>query len=369
MSILVINAGSSSIKYTFFEGEALHVTCHGLIEEVTDHHTGFETMQHELAAQGVNIRTLDAIGHRVVHGGERFIAPTLINAALIDELKALTPLAPLHNPANIEGIIAARALSPHTPNIAVFDTAFHHSMPEYAYHYALPHELYERYHVRRYGFHGTSHNYVAVQAAQQLGKPLEALNLITMHIGNGVSVCAIEAGKSVDTTMGMTPLEGIMMGTRSGSIDPGIIPYLMREKHLSVHEIDTLLNKRSGLKAVGGASDMRTLLEASRSGDDDAALAISMFTYQLKKTIGAYMAALGHVDAIVFTGGIGEHAAPIRSLTCKGLETFGILLDEGKNSTPCVAVHDEKSRVGILVIATNEEWQIAKECQRLLGVG
>lgn len=366
MSILVINAGSSSIKYTLFERESLQIRSHGLIEELHDHHAGFETMQQRLMDDGFDIRTLDAIGHRVVHGGERFLKPTRIDAALIDELKKLIPLAPLHNPANIEGIVAARALAPGIANIAVFDTAFHHSMPEYAYRYPLPHELYFRDHVRRYGFHGTSHYYVATQAAIALERPLESLNLITLHIGNGVSACAIQNGKSVDTTMGMTPLEGLMMGTRCGSIDPGIILYLMREGGLSVHEIDTLFNKRSGLKAIGGESDMRQLMEASENNDANAALAIEMFTYRLKKQIGAYSAVLGNVDAVVFTGGIGEHAALIRTLACQGLERFGLAIDELKNSAGEMFINTLNSPTKILVIPTDEERQIALHVKELL---
>ncbi|MBN2894475.1 MAG: acetate kinase [Campylobacterales bacterium] len=364
MNILVINAGSSSLKYTLFDGEALHVK--GLIEEVQDHHRAFLQMQEALHVKGIELRKLDAIAHRVVHGGERFSAPALIDAALIDAIKTLTPLAPLHNPANLEGIIAARALAPDVPNIAVFDTAFHQSMPEHAYRYPLPHELYKRYGVRRYGFHGTSHRFVAAQAAQILDRDLLTCNLITLHIGNGVSACAIEQGRSVDTSMGLTPLEGLMMGTRCGSIDPGIVPYLMRVGGFSGEEIDVLMNKRSGLKAIGGESDMRLLIEAMQSGSADATLAIEMFAYRLKKQLGSYMAALEGVDAVVFTGGIGEHAPLIRSLTCKGLAHLGIELDEAKNAASQTQIHSEQSRVALLVIPTDEERQIASDAQTLL---
>ncbi len=366
MKILVINAGSSSIKYTLFEGEALHVSLKGLIEEVKDHHGAFLQMQEALHVKGIELRKLDAIAHRVVHGGERFSAPALIDAALIDAIKALTPLAPLHNPANLEGIIAARALAPDVPNIAVFDTAFHQSMPAYAYRYPLPHELYKRYGVRRYGFHGTSHRFVAAKAAELLGRDLATCNLITLHIGNGVSACAIKQGRSVDTSMGLTPLEGLMMGTRSGSIDPGIVPYLMREGGFSGEEIDILLNKRSGLKAIGGESDMRLLIDAMHQGDANATLAIEMFCYRLKKQIGGYMAALEGVDAVVFTGGIGEHAPLVRSLTCKGLEHLGIVLDEANNAASHAQIHSAQSRVALLVIPTDEERQIALDAQALL---
>ncbi len=354
MNILVINAGSSSIKYTLFE--SLHVKSHGLIEELRDHRAGFETMQAQLKQEGFDMSTLDAIGHRVVHGGERFIAPTLIDEALIKELKALIPLAPLHNPANIEGIIAARAMAPSIPNIAVFDTAFHHSMPDYAYRYPLPKAHYERLHVRRYGFHGSSHEYVATEAAKVLNRPLESLNLITLHIGNGASLCAIKQGKSVDTSMGMTPLEGVMMGTRCGSIDPSIVTYLMRHEGFDADAVDTVMNKQSGLKAIAGTNDMRSILERD---DADARLALKMFVYRLKKQLGSYMAVLDGVDALVFTGGIGEHAAKVRSLTCKGLEHLGISLDEAKNTQGETHFESTKSHVALLNIPTDEERQIA----------
>ncbi|MEA1919658.1 MAG: acetate kinase [Campylobacterota bacterium] len=340
--ILVINAGSSSIKFKLFEMQTLQALHHGLIEEISDHHEGFERLREELIAKRVDFQQIKAIGHRVVHGGEAFNQPTLINTQVIQTIKSLIPLAPLHNPANLEGIYAAQSLAPDVAQIAVFDTAFHQSMPQYAYRYPLENEFYKSLHVRRYGFHGTSHHYVAHEAAKILKQPLNKLNLITLHIGNGVSACAIEKGKSVDTSMGMTPLEGLMMGTRSGSIDPAIVTYLMREGHYSIEDIDTLLNKKSGLLAIGGASDMRTLLQ---SDTPEAHLAIAMFTYRLKKQIGAYMAVLGEVDALVFTGGIGEHSEEIRSLTCKGLERF-----------------DLKT----LVIATDEELQIALHVKEMI---
>jgi len=366
MSILVINAGSSSIKYSLYAKETLQPIDHGLIEEITNHHDAFEVMRKELYKHNIDITKIDAIGHRVVHGGDRFNAPTLIDDELIKVIESLTPLAPLHNPANLEGIYAARAIAPDVEQFAVFDTAFHQTMPEYAYRYPLPNSLYESYHVRRYGFHGISHNYIAAQAAQVLRKPLESLNLITFHIGNGVSACAIQEGVSIDTTMGMTPLDGLMMGSRCGSIDPGIITYLMREADMSGKEIDTLMNKQSGLVGIAGTNDMRTVVNAADEGDRQAQLAIDMYAYRLKKQLGAYMAVMPRIDAVVFTGGIGEHSARIIAMTCSGLEHLGIVLDEAKNSVHETRIHRDSSPVALLVIPTNEELQIALEVKALL---
>lgn len=359
MSILVINAGSSSIKYSLYDANTLSVIDHGLIEEISNHHEGFEVMKQQLHVHNVDITQVTAFGHRIVHGGERFTQPTLIDDALIEDIRELTSLAPLHNPANLEGVYAARSIAPNAVHIAVFDTAFHHTMPDYAYRYAIPNRLYESYHIRRYGFHGTSHSYVSTQAALLLNRPLSQLNLITLHIGNGVSACAIEKGKSIDTTMGMTPLDGLMMGSRSGSIDPGIITYLANKANMSIGEIDTLLNKQSGLLGIAGTNDMRTIIEASESNDSNAQLAIEMFTYRLKKQLGAYMATMSHVDGVVFTGGIGEHSALIRALTCAGLEHIGIKMDAAKNTLHKSQIHQDESSVKLLIIPTNEELQIA----------
>lgn len=367
MSILVINAGSSSIKYSIFETATLRLIDHGLIEEISNHHDGFEVMRGQLQIHGIDITRIDAIGHRVVHGGERFHEPARIDDDLINEITALIPLAPLHNPANIEGIIAARAISPNVPNFAIFDTAFHQSMPPYAYRYPLPHDLYEQYHVRRYGFHGTSHHYVATQAAYILKKPLEEINLITFHIGNGVSACAIKKGISIDTSMGMTPLEGLMMGTRCGSIDPSIIGYLIREKGLGIDEVEMILNKKSGLLAIAGTNDLRSVINAKELGDEDAILAVDMFAYRLKKQLGEYMAILRGVDAIVFTGGIGEHSPLIHEMVCKELEHLGIHLNDIKNRSNEIEIHDSKSTVALLVIPTDEERQIALYVQKFLN--
>lgn len=359
MSILVINAGSSSIKYTLFDSTTLRVIDHALIEELRDHHHGFELMQVQFQQHSIDITQINAIGHRVVHGGDRFHEPILIDDTVLEEITALIPLAPLHNPANIEGIIAARTISPNVPNFAIFDTAFHQSIPPYAYRYPLPQDWYETYHVRRYGFHGTSHHYVSLQASHILEKPLNQLNLITFHIGNGVSACAIEKGKSIDTSMGMTPLEGLMMGTRCGNIDPSIIAYMVHQSDMSVEEIDAMLNKKSGLFAIAGTNDLRTIIEAKNHGDHHAALALDMFSYRLRKQLGEYMAVLRGVDAIVFTGGIGEHSPLIHEMVCDGLEHLGIHLDYHKNRAGEVHIHTEKSTVALLIIATDEERQIA----------
>lgn len=366
MSLLVINAGSSSIKYTLFDYKTLKLIDHGLIEEITDHHTGFEVMRTQLQLHNIDITQIEAIGHRVVHGGERFHEPTLIDDELLEEIRALSPFAPLHNPANLEGIVSARKIAPYAFHIAVFDTAFHQNIPEYAYLYPIPARVYESYRVRRYGFHGISHSYVAAQAAKILQIPLESLNLITFHIGNGVSACAISKGKSIDTTMGMTPLDGLMMGSRSGSIDPGIITYLMRQASMSPEQIDAMLNNQSGLLGIAGSNDMRIIMNAADGGDNHARLAIEMFAYRLKKQLGAYMATMSHIDAVVFTGGIGEHSAQIRAMMCTGMEHMGIVLDEAKNSAHETMIHNDSSAVDLLVIPTDEEMQIALEVKRVL---
>ncbi len=340
MNILVINVGSSSIKFSLFEFPQQKLITHGLIEENSPN--AFTKMYKEIENLHVNI---DAVGHRVVHGGEKFSCATLLNNTIILEIEQLNHLAPLHNPLNILGIKSAQQAFPNAQQIAVFDTAFHQSMPEYAYRYALPYELYDSHHIRKYGFHGSSHHFLALESAKILNKPLEGLNLITIHLGNGSSMCAIKNGKSVDTTMGFTPLDGLIMGTRSGSIDPSIPLFLMQHTQMSADDVNMILNKESGLKALSGVSDMRTILKHCETGDKNAILAVDMFVYQIKKTIGAYVAILENVDAIIFSGGIGEHSAIIRQKICKGLEHFNI---------------------NTLVIATNEELHIATQVQKKL---
>ncbi len=393
MKILVLNAGSSSLKWKLFEMDPNSVIASGLIEGISeyyssftlsyldkelkvehaiaDHNEAFTLLFETLSTQNIiNIEDdLDAIAHRVVHGGELFSDPTLINSSVLAQLRSLNPLAPLHNPANILGIEITSKLAPQIPNIAVFDTAFHQSMPEHAYLYALPTELYTKHHIRRYGFHGTSHHFVALSVARIHNTPLEELNLITLHLGNGASACAIKNGKSVDTSMGFTPLEGLVMGTRCGDIDPAIVTYLMERLSLNAKEVDKLLNRESGLKGICHDNDLRTIIQRAADGNKQARLALKIFTYRIKKYIGSYIAVLGHVDAIVFTGGIGEHAPLIRTMVLEDLdEAFGILLDETKNSNSSEsAIHQQGSRIKLYVIPTNEELQIAIESTNLIN--
>jgi acetate kinase len=393
MKILVINSGSSSIKYQIFDAGDFTVLAAGLLEQIgedsshlrhrwqnrageqeeydqkksiADHQQGFAWIIAVIAETGTiqEPGELIGIGHRVVHGGELFHEPTLIDDRTIRAIREMIPLAPLHNPANLIGIEVAMERRPDMPQVAVFDTAFHQSMPPHSFLYALSYDLYKKYHVRRYGFHGTSHHYVAEQAAAHLGQPLGHLNLITLHLGNGASAAAIKAGKSVDTSMGLTPLEGLVMGTRCGDLDPAIHFYLAREAGLSMEEVEALLNKQSGLKGICGVNDMREIIRLAESGDRQAQLAIDIYCYRIKKYIGAYFAVLGQVDALVFTGGIGENAALIRQRSCEDLNGLGIILDEQKN-TSCAGtlmeVQDSRSKVSILVIPTNEELEIARQ--------
>ena len=374
-AFLVLNCGSSSIKYTLFDLDSdFAVLFDGEIERigeaVADYHVGFALVQKQLQKAGVmeEFSELFGAGHRVVHGGERFVDPVLIDERVIEEIRELISLAPLHNPANLAGIEALRAHAPNLPQVAVFDTAFHQSMPESAYRYAVPKNWYEDYGVRRFGFHGISHHYLRDRAAQMLGKELDTVNLITLHLGNGTSATAIEQGRSIDTSMGFTPLEGLVMGTRSGDLDPGILLYLA-EKGVSCESIDHTLNHESGLKGICGKSDMRDILAAKRAGDKDAALAFDIFTRRIKKYIGAYLTLLGNADAIIFSGGIGYHSPEVRKAACDGLERLGIVLDpnknqEGKGKAFDVTAH--KSEIKILVIETDEAVMIARESSKKL---
>ena len=339
-------------------------------QHIANHHAAFTALFTALkTAEILDISSdLLAIGHRVVHGGEHFTRPTLITVKVLEALSSLNRLAPLHNPANLLGIETCLTLAPEIPNVAIFDTAFHSTLPPAAFLYALDKKFYKEAQVRRYGFHGTSHHYVAQKAAEFLQRPLNTLNLITLHLGNGASACAIEAGESVDTSMGFTPLEGLVMGTRSGDLDPAIVTYLMRHQELSGNEVETLLNKQSGLKGLCGDNDMRHIIRRADDGDTEAQTALELFCYRLKKYIGAYTAVLGEVDAIVFTGGIGEHAPLVRAKALEGLdETLGIALDLQRNTgNDKTAVHLPTSRTKILVIPTNEELQIAQETDKFL---
>lgn len=380
MTILVINAGSSSVKYQLFDMQRQSSLATGLIDRigepqapVASHQQALEQMVDHLKSSGLltSLDQLSAIGHRVVHGGEQFRQPTLIDTDVIQAIRRVVPLAPLHNPAHLEGIEVMQRLCPRVPQVAVFDTAFHQTMPDYAFHYPLPVRFYREYKVRRYGFHGTSHHYVAKQAAEFLDTTLESLNLITLHLGNGCSAAAIQAGSCIDTSMGMTPLEGLMMGTRCGDIDPALHFYLLRKADLTTEELEKILNKESGLKGICGCSDMRGVSEKAAQGDDGARLAREMFAYRIKKTIGSYYAALGRVDAIIFTGGIGENDAELRQMVCAGLEGLGIAISsETPDSADAIQVlHSAESRVRLLSIPTNEELEIARCAERVVGPG
>ncbi len=397
MKIFVLNSGSSSIKFKLFEMEPLAVLASGVCEKIaekkgsirieygteclsilerslriTDHLAGFVLIEQLLESLKIvdDFKELDAIGHRVVHGGALFHKAVRIDTNIMAKIEELIPLAPLHNPSNLSGIEVMKQLAPNVKQVAVFDTAFHQTMPQSAYLYALPYALYENDKIRRYGFHGTSHNFVVKVAANHLGVSLNTLNIITLHLGNGVSAAAVQKGESIDTTMGMTPLEGLMMGTRSGDIDPAIILYLLNNSAMSTEEVDTLLNKKSGLKGICGVNDMREIIALSDDGDEKAELALEMFTRRIKKQIGAYTALLGNVDVLIFTGGIGEHASLIREKACEGLEeSLGIKLDSEKN---CVSkkglfeIGSTQSRVKVLVVPTDEEQEIAYQTNMLL---
>ncbi len=398
MKIMVLNSGSSSIKYQIFDMRDRSVLASGLLEKigepdsrlthqtrnqegrfetvakttaVADHTQGFDLINSVLRETGAltDMTELAGIGHRAVHGGEAFTRPTLINQDVIDTIRDLIPLAPLHNPANLTGIEVAMAGAPEVPQVAIFDTAFHQTLPPHAFHYALPQELYRKHAIRRYGFHGTSHFFVAKKTARILERPLDELSLITLHLGNGASAAAVQNGGSVDTSMGLTPLEGLIMGTRCGDLDPAIIFYLARETDRSFEAIDALLNKASGLRGICGVNDMREISRLAAEGNADAQLAIRMYVYRLRKYIGSYAAVLGRLDALVFTGGIGENAAQIRYETCRNLDFFGIVIDEAKNNQPsreAREIQSPESRVRILVVPTNEELEIADQTTLVL---
>jgi acetate kinase len=341
---------------------------------IPDHTTGMRLAiemltDHEVGVIG-KASDIDAIGHRVVHGGEDFRQPTIIDEKVMAAIAKNVPLAPLHNPANIDGIRVAKELFVETPQVAVFDTAFHQTIPAKAFLYALPYELYEQQRIRRYGFHGTSHKFVAAECAKVMGKSLAALNLITIHLGNGCSITAIENGRSIDTSLGFTPLEGLVMGTRCGDIDPAIHAYLARNCGKDIEAIDILLNKDSGLKGLCGMNDMRDIHVAIAGGSERASLALQVQTYRNKKYVGAYMAVLGRVDAIVFTAGIGENDGIVRAKSLEGLEPFGIVLDpeaNGRRVQGPTLLSTPESKVQIWGIPTNEELAIAREVQSILG--
>jgi acetate kinase len=370
-SVLVVNAGSSSLKVKLLpQGLLLLVErigtpqarLQGNVEESQASRT-LNSLSEALAAAlddlSAHLEALAAVGHRVVHGGERYTEPTLIDAEVIEGLEALSPLAPLHNPANLAGIRAAMRLLPKTPQVAVFDTAFHATLPSWAYLYGLPRRLYGEG-IRRYGFHGTSHDFVTREAARILGRPREALRLVSLHLGNGASASAVAFGKSIDTSMGLTPLEGLMMGSRPGDLDPGVVLHLLRGG-MAAEEVDRLLNKESGLLGLSGLSnDMRDLRQAAPRGHEAARQALDVYAYRIRKCIGAYAAAMGGLDAVVFTGGVGENDAETRREALTGLEFLGLGLDEARNKSHERVISSDHSRVSILVVPTDEEGLIAE---------
>ncbi|HUU49901.1 MAG TPA: acetate kinase [Nitrospinota bacterium] len=400
MKILVINSGSSSIKYELFDmthhkvmasgiaekiGEETGILTHKIILEngeavkkvkegrIKDHQEGLNRIVDLLLNKEHGVikdkSEISAVGHRVVHGGETFHSTTIIDDKVIAAIKENIPLAPLHNPPNLEGIEVAREIFPDSPQVAVFDTAFHQTIPKRAFLYAIPYELYKRDHVRRYGFHGTSHAYVAEKAAEYLGRPLNELGIITIHLGNGASMAAVKNGKCIDTSMGMTPLAGLIMGTRSGDIDPAIPFFMADHLGMSLKDIDKILNKDSGLKGICGTNDMREVIEKKNAGDERAKIALDVYTYRIKKYIGAYLAALECLDCIVFTAGIGENSSDIRELSCQGLEKMGIKIDLERNKKAGKEIREintSDSNVKILVVPTNEELKIAQETKRVI---
>ena len=403
MKILVLNSGSSSVKYQFINVDdqipqrgSSTVLAKGVIDrigmndsvvtherfdgdkvkisaEVLDHQTAIEYVLAVLLSQNHGVikdkSEIDAVGHRVVHGGESFSGSVLIDEKVIDEIRENIELAPLHNPHNLRGIQAVTKHLPGVPQVAVFDTAFHQGMPARAFLYGIPYLLYRRYKIRRYGFHGTSHHYVSNKAAEIIGKPLSQLKIITAHLGNGCPMAAVDRGVSIDTSMGFTPLEGLLMGTRSGDLDPSIILHVVGREGLSLAEASTLLNKHSGLLGISGlTSDMREIISEMKNGNKQAELAFQVFTYRIKKYIGSYAAAMGGLDAVIFTGGIGENSPDVRAESCKGLEFFGIKIDDLKNNSEDKEklISANSSKVKVFALPTNEELVIALDTMRIV---
>ncbi|MEU1247065.1 acetate/propionate family kinase [Micromonospora arida] len=366
--VLVLNCGSSSVKWRRYDGD--QALDHGTVERIGE--PGGGPADHTEAVRqildGLDLTGLAAVGHRVVHGGRTFSAPVLVDDAVLAAIKDLVPLAPLHNPANLAGIEVARAALPDVPQVAVFDTAFHHTLPEAAATYAIDRDTAERYDIRRYGFHGTSHAYVSRRTAELLGRPYEQVNTITLHLGNGASACAVANGRSVATSMGMSPLQGLVMGTRSGDVDPTVIFHLRREGGLSVDDIDDLLNHRSGLLGLTGVNDMREVLERRAAGDRAAALAFDVYCRRITGYVGAYYALLGRVDAITFTAGVGEHAAPVRAAALAGLGRLGITVDDARNDGEGDRlISPDGAEVSVCVIRTDEEREIARQTLDVVG--
>ncbi|GAA2408605.1 acetate kinase [Mycolicibacterium llatzerense] len=369
--VLVLNSGSSSVKYRLVQPDTGESLVDGVVERVVDYRAALQQVFDAVSSVGVSTDDVMAVGHRVVHGGRQFYRPTLIDDALVAKLDELAPLAPLHNPPAVLGITEARALLPDAPHIAVFDTAFFHDLPAAAAEYAIDRDVAEQWHIRRYGFHGTSHQYVSEQAAQFLGLPLESVNQIVLHLGNGASASAIAGGRPIDTSMGMTPMEGLVMGTRSGDVDPGVIMYLSRAAGMAVEDIDVMLNRRSGVSGLGGATDFRELHKRMDAGDAAAQLAYDVYIHRLRKYIGGYLALLGGADVITFTAGVGENDAAVRRDALAGLLALGIELDEERNLSPNRGprrISTDTSPVSVLVIPTNEELAIARACVDLCKV-
>ena len=397
MKVLVINAGSSSLKYQLIDMDSITVLAKGLCERIgidgsnlqhknlvkgvaekienpmKDHADAIQMVIDALvnAEYGVitSMSEIGAVGHRVVHGGEFFADSYVIDGKVLEALKMCIPLAPLHNPPNIIGIEACEKIMPGVPQVGVFDTAFHQTMPAEAYMYALPYEYYEKYKIRKYGFHGTSHKYVSIEVAKMLGKAPEDINVITCHLGNGSSVSAIKGGKCIDTSMGFTPLDGVVMGTRTGSMDPAVVTFLMENENLTAKEVDNVMNKKSGVFGISGiSSDFRDLSAGAAEGNERAQLALDMFAYSVKKLIGSYAAALGKIDAIVFTAGIGENVSDIRTKITSGLEFMGVKIDEEKNAKrgEALDISTDDATVKTFVIPTNEELMIALDTKRLI---
>ncbi|GIK23085.1 MAG: acetate kinase [Ignavibacterium sp.] len=395
MKVLVLNSGSSSIKYQFIDTEKKVALAKGLVDrigmagavlshqrydgdkikiagEILDHQIAVEYVLGVMLSKNHGViddkKDIEAVGHRVVHGGESFTGSVFISDEVVKVLQDNIELAPLHNPPNIKGIQACQRILPDTPQCGVFDTAFHAQMPPKSYLYGIPYELYKKYKIRRYGFHGTSHLYVSQKAAELLGKDISLLKIVTAHLGNGCSIAAIKHGKSIDTSMGFTPLEGLLMGTRSGDLDPSLILYIMGKEGLTIGEANTLLNKHSGLIGISGeSSDMREILSAVKDNQQRAKWAFEIFCYRIKKYIGAYAAAMGGLDALVFTGGIGENAKEVREEICKDLEFLGIELDDIKNSNGEEFISKSDSKAAVLRIPTNEELVIAMDTAKIVS--
>jgi acetate kinase len=376
--VLVLNCGSSSLKYQLIEPDSGRSLADGTVEKigepsslVTDHGVALRVAFEELSEDGIDLKAcgLVAVGHRVVHGGAVFYRPTLVDDAVIAELKHVSMLAPLHNPPAVQAIEVARTMLPDVPHVAVFDTAFFHHLPAAAATYAIDRDLAQKWRIRRYGFHGTSHRYVSEQAAAFLGRPWGKLNQIVLHLGNGASASAIAGSRPVDTSMGLTPLEGLVMGTRSGDIDPSVVSYLHREAKMSVDDVEEMLNKQSGLLGLAGERDFRRLHEMIESGDGAAQLAYDVFIHRLRKYVGAYLAILGRTDVVSFTAGVGENVAAVRLDALSGLEGLGIEIDEQRNTQPARGarrISTDASAIAVLVVPTNEELAIARDCLRAI---